>query len=922
MASRIKGITIEIDGNTKALQTALKGVNGSLSDTKSALRDVDRLLKLDPGNTDLLAQKQRLLQEAIDGTAQKLNTLKEAERQAKAQMEAGTLGVDRYEALQREIVSTEQSLEKLKTQASVTDAGLKSSTGGFESLSNAASTAGDKISGISKAAGGLAAGAVATVPATQELRRDLSFLEQNAKDAGVGINATEKAFKTFNAVSGETDSSVEAVSNLLQAGFTESNLQLAVEGVSGAMSRFPDTLKIESLADSIQETIATGKSIGQFGEYLDRAGIGAVNFDTDLAKCSTTAERADLVLQALASSGANDTYNSWRKNNKALADYDDAMIDMQMALGDLAEAIAPLVTEFAEFGTKALDAFNDLPTAAKGVVGGLVGITAVAGPTLSGIGKVASGIDALTKSADGAGIASKGFSAAGKGIVSVLTKIPTPVAAAAGGVAFLTAAIYGAATSMNEETRAANEMSEAHDKNIASIEASAETAEIYADRLDVLTEKENKSAQDKTLIKSYVDSLNESIEGLNLTYDAEADKLSQSTDAIYSKIDAMKEEALQSAYIDQSKESLDKYTESQIKLTNAQDKLNAMQKEWDGLSQSEKQVRGELAKQINQQESKVNDLTNATSKYWQEYLRQANQAAMASGQWDTLVAEATAAGVKVPKSLVQGIKNGQYAIPTTVEELKALIKFDDLATNSALAGSKTVQNLSAQLASGEITAQEAAAKLTNAVDKQLNSGAAKAGGTGSKTGSDYAGGVSKQQGNAKSAGTTLSDAARQGAQSISLVSTGYNLGAGLASGLRNATGIVEVAANTLAAACDEVIRKKEQVSSPSKRWRDYFGLNMGKGLAEGLIKSIPEVKAAAAKVTSAADVSVLSGESMKVNGGIAKSSSAMVENINAGLDYDMIYKAMDAAVRNLNFTIVFDQREVGRGLRGMGVQFK
>ena len=105
-----------------------------------------------------------------------------------------------------------------------------------------ASSASGKVSGLSKAAGGLAAGAAATVPATQELRRDLSFLEQNAKDAGIGLNATEQAFKTFNAVSGETDSSVEAVSNLLQAGFTESNLQIAVEGVSGAMSRFPDTL--------------------------------------------------------------------------------------------------------------------------------------------------------------------------------------------------------------------------------------------------------------------------------------------------------------------------------------------------------------------------------------------------------------------------------------------------------------------------------------------------------------------------------------------------------------------------------------------------------------------------------------------------------------------------------------------------------
>ena len=106
----------------------------------------------------------------------------------------------------------------------------------------------------------------ATVPATEELRSDLSKLDNNARDAGVGIDETRAAFEAFNTVSDETDSSVEATSNLLQLGFTESNLQKAVEGLSGAYLRFPDTLKIESLADSLQETLATGTATGQFGE--------------------------------------------------------------------------------------------------------------------------------------------------------------------------------------------------------------------------------------------------------------------------------------------------------------------------------------------------------------------------------------------------------------------------------------------------------------------------------------------------------------------------------------------------------------------------------------------------------------------------------------------------------------------------------
>ncbi len=78
MAGRIQGITVEIGGDTTKLQTALKGVNTEIRNTQSQLRDVDKLLKLDPGNTELLAQKHRLLGDAVKETKEKLETLKMA----------------------------------------------------------------------------------------------------------------------------------------------------------------------------------------------------------------------------------------------------------------------------------------------------------------------------------------------------------------------------------------------------------------------------------------------------------------------------------------------------------------------------------------------------------------------------------------------------------------------------------------------------------------------------------------------------------------------------------------------------------------------------------------------------------------------------------------------------------------------------
>lgn len=113
MPNRIKGITVAIGGDTTGLDKALRSVNSSIRTTQSSLRDVTRLLKLDPKNTTLLTQKQKLLKDAIGSTKEKLDSLKEAQTQAKDQLGSGTLGQDKYDALQREIVETEQKLKGL-----------------------------------------------------------------------------------------------------------------------------------------------------------------------------------------------------------------------------------------------------------------------------------------------------------------------------------------------------------------------------------------------------------------------------------------------------------------------------------------------------------------------------------------------------------------------------------------------------------------------------------------------------------------------------------------------------------------------------------------------------------------------------------------------------------------------------------------
>ena len=144
MAGRIQGITVEIGGDTTKLQTALKGVNTEIRNTQSQLRDVDKLLKLDPGNTELLAQKHRLLGDAVKETKEKLETLKTAAEQADQALKDGTITQDQYDGLQREIAETEAKLKSLEAQANQSATALQEIAAKGEKLK----TVGDNISNV------------------------------------------------------------------------------------------------------------------------------------------------------------------------------------------------------------------------------------------------------------------------------------------------------------------------------------------------------------------------------------------------------------------------------------------------------------------------------------------------------------------------------------------------------------------------------------------------------------------------------------------------------------------------------------------------------------------------------------------------------------------------------------------------------
>lgn len=208
---------------------------------------------------------------------------------------------------------------------------------------------------------------------TRELRTEMSFLEQNARTAGVSIETTSEAMRQLNAITGETDSNVEAVSNLLAAGFDDNSLQDAVEALSGAVISFPDTMKIESLADSLQETIATGEATGQFAELLGRLGINVDNYNKKIAHMSEQS-RANYSVQLLQRQGLAEVNDQWRENNKTLVEASDAEFEYNQALAELGEILDPLRTQVLTGITEALTENKDVIEDTAGFIADFIGV--------------------------------------------------------------------------------------------------------------------------------------------------------------------------------------------------------------------------------------------------------------------------------------------------------------------------------------------------------------------------------------------------------------------------------------------------------------------------------------------------------------------------------------------------------------------
>ncbi len=288
MAGRIKGITVEIGGDTTGLEKALKNVNSTIKNTQSQLKDVNRLLKLDPSNTELLSQKQRALKEAIGATKEKLDSLKQAQEQAKQQLENGDLGQDKYDALQREIIETEQELRRLQEEAAATSTALaKIDEAGkkMEAFGDSVTSAGQKTMPASMAVAGLGAAAVKTAA---DFDSGMSKVAAISGATGDDLDALrDKAREMGAKTKFSASEAASAMEYMAMAGWKTEDMLGGIEGIMNLAAASGEDLATTS--DIVTDALtAFGLSAQDSGHFADILAAASSNANTNVRMMGET----------------------------------------------------------------------------------------------------------------------------------------------------------------------------------------------------------------------------------------------------------------------------------------------------------------------------------------------------------------------------------------------------------------------------------------------------------------------------------------------------------------------------------------------------------------------------------------------------------------------------------------------------------
>lgn len=394
--NKIKGLTVEIGGDTTKLGQALESVNKRSGELSSELGEINRLLRFNPDSTELLEQRQKILAETIENTAEKLETLREAEKQVQKQFERGEVSEAQVRALQREIVATEGRLEYYREEAGKAANGTQDlgkeaeKTGGaFEGMGSKVASAakagiGAVIVGTTAAVGAL----VASAEATREYRAEMGKLTTAFETVGHRTEMAQESYKRLQAVIGETDQAVEAAQQIALLAESEEDVIQWSDLAAGVVARFGDALQPETFFEAANETIKLGEATGAYVQLLEGAGADVEEFNEGLAACTTETEKQAYMLK-VTEDLLGDAADAYRETNKEILRANEAGEVWMATMAEAGAAVEPILTDVkllsASLVGELLPGINGITDAFRGLINGEEGSAEALGEALSGL---------------------------------------------------------------------------------------------------------------------------------------------------------------------------------------------------------------------------------------------------------------------------------------------------------------------------------------------------------------------------------------------------------------------------------------------------------------------------------------------------------------------------------------------------------
>ena len=349
MANNIKGITIQIGGDTTGLDKALKGVNGQAREAQNELKEVNKALKLDPTNVELLEQKQRALASAVEATTKKLETLKDAQKQAADQLARGDIGQQQYDALSREIVKTEAELKKATDAQDKFNISAEQASAKLSAVGDKAQMVADKTRALSTAAAGL----VVAI-------------------GGAAIKSAAWA-DDLNTLSKQTGLTTE---DLQKMQYASELVDVSVDDIAGSMSKMRRAMATDGKQDvfaqlgvSVRDgTGALRDSSTVFYEVLDRLGKVGNETERDALAMEIFGRSADQLAGIIDDGGASLKALGEEAENLGLILDQDTLDAMNRVNDQIDRLKAQAQGQFAKAGAAALEA---LTPAIEGIVNAL-----------------------------------------------------------------------------------------------------------------------------------------------------------------------------------------------------------------------------------------------------------------------------------------------------------------------------------------------------------------------------------------------------------------------------------------------------------------------------------------------------------------------------------------------------------------------